>query len=120
MFVDRFQDCGIDRCVDISLSWFIGGFFVGSELFAFVGSESVESSQVGVDELFSDGVHFDFGEIFFEEMNFGGFLHSGEDVFEVLFEGMEGFVAGAGGGTFDIPASERFFDHQFDKSGFHI
>lgn len=69
VLVDFFEDGGVGKGHDGLLVDFLH-HFVGLDFVFFVLSQPKESSEVGVDELFSGGGGFDFGQVFFEELNF--------------------------------------------------
>ena len=66
--------------------------FIGFDFVFFVLSQSKESSDVSVDQLFSGGGGFDFGQVLFEELNFDRLLHFGKGLVEELAEGVNWLV----------------------------
>lgn len=81
--------------------------------------QTIESTQVGVDELLADGRALDFSQIFFEEFDFNCFLDFGEDVGDILFKGVDGLILPDGWAELERLVSQSVFDYEFNEAWPH-
>jgi hypothetical protein len=115
MIIDFLEDGGIREGDEWFLLNLLHGF-VGLDFVFFVLSEPEESSEVRVDELFSDKCGVDFFKVFFEELDFDGLLHFGESLVEEFTEGVNRLVARESWGLVDGFGGESVLDNELDKT----